>query len=168
MKTTSVRGTITSRTIVSPSSKTEWIICRSPDSMTLEASARSTSSRSSASEENGPSEKPRPGVIALPTRISRRARGPSTLVKRISGPEESSATRSECCRPTVRGATPMTTNETTSEMPTAVSIANQRPSVTAGPDSAPPRRTIRSSITTVTITIEAISQSIRSSSAVLR
>jgi hypothetical protein len=27
MKTTSVRGTITSRTIVSPSSKTEWIIC---------------------------------------------------------------------------------------------------------------------------------------------
>ena len=70
MKTTSVRGTITSRTRVSPSSKTEWIICRSPDSMTLLASARSTSSRSSASDANGPSLKPRPGVIALPTRIS--------------------------------------------------------------------------------------------------
>ena len=34
MKTMSVRGTITSRTIVSPSSNTEWIISRSPDSMT--------------------------------------------------------------------------------------------------------------------------------------
>ena len=34
MKTTSLRGTITSRTMVSPSSKTEWIIFRSPDSIT--------------------------------------------------------------------------------------------------------------------------------------
>ena len=32
----SVRGTITSRTIVSPNSKTEWIICRSPDWITDE------------------------------------------------------------------------------------------------------------------------------------
>ena len=88
MNTTSVRGTITSRTRVSPSSKTEWIICRSPDSMTLLASARSTSSRSSASEANGPSLKPRPGVIALPTRISSRGSGPSTLVTAISGPAE--------------------------------------------------------------------------------
>ncbi len=86
----------------------------------------------------------------------------------ISGPLDSSATRSACCRPTVRGATPMTTNDTTSEMPIAASIASQRPSVTAGPASAPPRRTITSSITTVTSTIAVISQSIRSSSAVLR
>ena len=61
MKTMSVRGTITSRTMVSPSSNTEWIICRSPDSMTRPASARSTSSRSSASVANGPSRKPLPG-----------------------------------------------------------------------------------------------------------
>ena len=88
MKTTSVRGTITSRTMVSPSSKTEWIICRSPDSMTLLASARSTSSRSSASEANGPSLKPRPGVSALPIRISSRGSGPSTVVNAISGPAD--------------------------------------------------------------------------------
>ena len=80
MKTTSLRGTITSRTEVSPSSKTEWIILRSPDSMTLDASAMSTSSRSSVSVENGPSLKPRPGVSALPTRISSRGSGPRTRV----------------------------------------------------------------------------------------
>ena len=53
--TISVRGTMSSRTMVSPSSNTEWIICRSSSSMTSLASARSTSSRSSACEANGPS-----------------------------------------------------------------------------------------------------------------
>ncbi len=38
MKTISVRGTITSRTIVSPSSKTDRTISRSPGSMTLRCS----------------------------------------------------------------------------------------------------------------------------------
>ena len=168
MKTTSVRGTITSRTRVSPSSKTEWIIWRSPDSMTLLASARSTSSRSSASDANGPSLKPRPGVIALPTRMSTLGSGPSTLVNAISGPAASSAMRSECCRPTVRGETPMTTNETTTMIPSASSIAHQRSPSGCGPDSEPPRGTIRSSMTTVTSTIAAVSVSIRRNSAVLR
>ena len=39
---------------VSPSSKTEWIISRSPGSITPRCSARSTSSRSSVSVANGP------------------------------------------------------------------------------------------------------------------
>ncbi len=55
MKITSLRGTITSRTVVSPSSKTEWIIRRSPASISADDSAKSTSSRSSVSVENGPS-----------------------------------------------------------------------------------------------------------------
>ena len=54
-ETSAVRGTITSRTRVSPSSNTEWIIWRSPASMSSLSSAMSTSSRSSASEANGPS-----------------------------------------------------------------------------------------------------------------
>ena len=47
--TMSVRGTMTSRARVSPSSKTEWIISRSPASMSSVSPAMSTSSRSSAS-----------------------------------------------------------------------------------------------------------------------
>ena len=39
MNTMSVRGTITSRTMVSPSSNTEWIISRSSGSMTLRCSS---------------------------------------------------------------------------------------------------------------------------------
>ena len=94
---------------------------RSPASITDDASARSTSSRSSVSVLNGPSRKPRPGVIALPTRISSRGIGPSTRVTRSSGTAESSATRSLCWRPRVRGATPITTKETTSMIAIEVS-----------------------------------------------
>ena len=55
MTTMSVRGTMTSRTTVSPSSKTEWIISRSSSSMTSESPAMSSRSRSSDSVWNGPS-----------------------------------------------------------------------------------------------------------------
>ncbi len=51
--TTSVRGTITSRTMVSPRSKTLCSISRSVSSTTPRLPAMSTSSRSSISEENG-------------------------------------------------------------------------------------------------------------------
>ena len=95
----SVRGTITSRTMVSPRSKTEWIICRSPDWISSLFSARSTSSRSSASVANGPSSKPLPGVRALPTKINNRGNGPSTVVSSTSGPATAQATRSWCCWP---------------------------------------------------------------------
>ena len=79
--TISVRGTITSLTMVSPSSKTEWIMRRSPASMRSDASAMSTISRSSASEVNGPSVNPRPGVIALPMMIRICGMGPITVVR---------------------------------------------------------------------------------------
>src|SRR3954462_11238432 len=68
---------MTSRAIVSASSKTEWIMFRSPDSTTPRSSAMSTSSRSSTSEEDGPSPKPRPGVSLFPIRISSGATRPS-------------------------------------------------------------------------------------------
>ena len=91
IQTTSVRGTMTSRAMVSPSSNTEWIMLRSPDSTTPRSSAMSTSSRSSTSEENGPSRKPRPGVIMLPTRISSVAMGPRTRPSSRTTPAPASA-----------------------------------------------------------------------------
>ena len=76
-KTMSVRGTMTSRTIVSPNSNTEWIISRSPGSMTRRSPSRSTSPRRSSSDSAGPSLAPRPGVSALPAASSSRGSGPS-------------------------------------------------------------------------------------------
>ena len=92
IQTISVRGTITSRAMVSPSSNTDWIICRSPCSTTPRSSAMSTSSRSSTSEENGPSRNPRPGVIALPNRVSSEASGPNTRPSTRTAPAPASAT----------------------------------------------------------------------------
>ena len=77
-KTMSVRGTMTSRTIVSPSSNTDCIIALSPGSITRRCSSRSTRPRSSSSEAGAPSREPRPGVSALPTASSTRGSGPST------------------------------------------------------------------------------------------
>ena len=142
--------------MVSERSKTEWIIRRSSLSMSEEASARSTSSRSSVSVENGPSVKPLPGVIALPSRISTRGTGPRTRVTHVSGPAENRATDSECWRPRVRGATPMTTKDSTSITATVTMT------VTAH-DSWKRSRTSR-----VASTIAVTSQARRSSSAVLR
>ena len=78
IETMSVRGTMTSRTRVSPSSKTEWIISRSSSSMTPSRAARSTRSRSSLSLANGPRGSPCPGVTALPRDEQPCASGPST------------------------------------------------------------------------------------------
>src|SRR6478609_8107051 len=156
MNTTSVRGTITSRTKVSPSSKTEWIILLSSDSITLEASARSTISRSSASDENGPSEKPLPGVIALPIRISSRGRGPSTRPRPSTAPADANEIASARCRPMVRGPTPTTTNNTTNIRPMAANTEAQR----CGP--------ITSSTIAVPSTTADVSVSRRSTSTALR
>ena len=113
IQTTSVRGTITSRAIVSPSSNTDWIICRSPCSTTPRSSAMSTSSRSSTSDENGPSRKPRPGVIALPNRVSSEASGLKTRPSTRTAPAPASATAFGCWRPIVRGPTPTIAYDTT-------------------------------------------------------
>ena len=100
---------MTSRTSVSPRSKTDWIILDSSDSMTLEAAAMSTSSRTSTSDANGPSAKPRPGVTALPRTMSSLGRGPRRVVSRTTGPADASAMASARWRPSVRGPTPMRT-----------------------------------------------------------
>ena len=155
MKTMSVRGTMTSRTMVLPRSKTEWIIRRSPESITELVSARSTSSRSSASVENGPSTNPLPGVTAFPIMISSLGRGPSTVVSRPRGPAAASETVSAFCRPRVRGATPQKTNDTTIMTPAATAPASQ---VTA----------TWVKTTLATRTIAEISRTVRTNSAVLR
>ncbi len=111
MATMSVRGTMTSRVIVSPSSKTEWIISRSPASMRAESRARSTRSRSSPSVSNGPSRKPFPGVTALVRAMSRRENGPRTRRTHTAVGAAASATRVLCCIPRVPGETPTTAKE---------------------------------------------------------
>ena len=105
----SVRGTMTSRAIVSPSANTEWIMSRSPCSTKPRCSARSTSSRSSTCEANGPSRKPLPGVNALPIRISSDASGFRTRPSQRTIGAANRATVYACWRPIVLGATPTTT-----------------------------------------------------------
>ena len=55
------RGTMTSRRMVSPNSKIEWIISRSSSSMTSSRSASSTMALISSSDTNGPLFRPLPG-----------------------------------------------------------------------------------------------------------
>ena len=155
MNTMSVRGTITSRASVSPSSKTEWIIRLSSDSITRLASARSTSSRSSASEANGPSRKPRPGVSALPMQDQQ-------LRDRAEhGGEHGDRARRHqgdplgVLAPDVRGPTPTAMYDTTTITPAATTTWSQVGSS-------------RSTTTSVTSTVAVVSHRMRSSSAVLR
>ena len=76
MNTISVRGTITSRTMVSPSSNTDRTISRSPGSMTLRCSRKSTRPRSSDLPASGPTVVPRPRVSTLPAATTIRGIGP--------------------------------------------------------------------------------------------
>ena len=108
----SVRGTMTSRAMVSLSSNTDWIISRSPCSTTPRCSAMSTSSRNSISDENGPSRNPLPGVMALPSRISSEDSGPKIRPSARTAPALRTATRYGCWRPRVRGPTPTRTYDT--------------------------------------------------------
>ena len=102
---------MTSRTSVSPSSKTEWIISRSPASMSSLCSAMSTSSRSSASEANGPSRKPGPGVSSVADEDEQPRERPEHAGQRGEHRARRRArSRSACCRPRVRGPTPTATN----------------------------------------------------------
>nr|BFF27727.1 hypothetical protein GCM10025732_56920 [Glycomyces mayteni] len=91
--TIAVRGTMTSRTTVSPKANTDAIMSRSSWSTVPCASAASTSSRISISEvANGPSRKPLPGVSALPRRMRTFASGPSAVPSIDTGPATASAT----------------------------------------------------------------------------
>ena len=71
------RGSITSRTTVSPNSKIEWISSRSSVSISASSAATSAIERISCSVTNGPSARPRPGstMLARPMkpRVSRRS-----------------------------------------------------------------------------------------------
>jgi hypothetical protein len=129
MTTRSVRGTITSRTSVSPSSKTECTIRRSSSSISDSFSARSTSARSSASEANGPRRKPLPGVSALPMRISSDGIGPMIRASGSSTYAAAVAVFSGCWRPMVRGETPTATYDTRTITPIAASSAGAVPSI---------------------------------------
>ncbi len=151
----SVRGTITSRTRVSPSWKTECTIRRSSSSISDSFSARSTSERSSASEAKGPCRKPLPGVRALPRRISSRGIGPMIRASGSSTYAAAVAVFSGCWRPIVRGETPTATYETS----TITAMAT----VSACQVSSKERRQAY-----VTSTPAAISQPTRTSSATFR
>ena len=109
IQTISVLGTINSLTIVSPRSKTEWIISLSDSSTNPLSLAWSTKSRNSASVENGPDLKPLPGVIAFPTVINKLVSGLSNFESKsavmIAGFDQESA----FCLPRVLGPTPTIT-----------------------------------------------------------
>src|SRR5215471_3785057 len=107
-KTMSVRGTMTSRTIVSPSSNTEWIMARSSGSMTRRSSSKSTRPRSSSSDSPDPSRPLRPGVSTLAVATSRRGSGPSA---RTTGASTLAAAPASCrsyWRPRLTGQIPAT------------------------------------------------------------
>src|SRR5215470_3381245 len=107
-KTMSVRGTMTSRTIVSPSSNTEWIIARSSGSMTLRSPSRSTRPRSSSSDSPEPSRPLRPGVSTLAVATSSRGSGPSARTMGASTLAAAPASCRSYWRPRVSGKIPAT------------------------------------------------------------
>src|SRR5215475_2076111 len=107
-KTMSVRGTMTTRTIVSPSSNTEWIIARSSGSMTLRSSSRSTRPRSSSADSAGPSRPIRPGVSTLAVATSSRGSGPSARTRGASTAAAAPASCRSYRRPRVTGQIPAT------------------------------------------------------------
>ena len=125
MNTMSVRGTMTSRTRVSPSSKTEWIIFRSPGSMTRRRSRRSTRPRTSASDASWLSLALLAGVMRLAIAVDSQDSGPSSRDSGCSTAAAASATRSVYRRPMARGTTPITTYPATIMMAAAMRNARQ-------------------------------------------
>ena len=100
------RGTITSRTIVSPNSKIEWISSFSPSSICSSSDATSAIARSSCSVTNGPCFRPLPGMITFA--IFTQSGGQRTdqaAQRRRSGAPANSATRSVCWIANVFGVT---------------------------------------------------------------
>ena len=107
----SVRGTITSRTMVSLNSKIEWISSRSSTSSTSRSVASSTIDSSCSSLEKA-ALRGRPGVTRLPSTTRASAIGPvSTRMARTSGAVATISARG-WARPTLRGLEPTSTNET--------------------------------------------------------
>src|ERR671935_145717 len=141
---TSGRGTITSRTIVSPNSKIEWISSTSSSSICSSSEATSASWRSSRSVMNGPCGSPRPGITTSP-----RSRRPSSSRSSGSSGNEStsvgpSSSRYRTCRSAISSSVTRDTESSTSVAPSPRRVRR------AGPSSASRSTTTslcRSSIT---------------------
>ena len=97
--TMSGRGTMTSRTTVSPNSMIEWMRRRSSRSMTSPSVATSTVASSSDSDTKGPSLRPLPGTRTLARPMSardRRRTSGNPAMAWTTGATRSAA-RSGCC-----------------------------------------------------------------------
>ncbi len=117
------RGTITSRTTVSPNSKIEWMSSRSSVSIDASCAATSAIVRISSSVTNGPPRSPFPGMTTLARPIKPRVRtrnGPNRVRNASRGDTRITA-RSACCTANVLGATSANVNTTMISMtiPTA-------------------------------------------------
>jgi len=115
----SVRGTITSRVKVRPSSKTECSIVRSSSSICSLSDTRSTMSRrsSAASSRSSSSVRPLPRRIRAATAVTGRAR----TVRPRTTPERAWSTSSGWRRPSSRGESPTTRVTRSAEIATATS-----------------------------------------------
>ena len=95
------RGTITSRTIVSPNSKIEWISSFSPSSIEPSSLPTSAIERRSASETNGPCFRPLPGSSQFAMTIRPRVGAASSRPRNHTSGATASAALSECRTPKV-------------------------------------------------------------------
>ena len=112
MVTMSVRGTMISRTTVSPKSMIDSIRSRSDSSITECSMASSARARISSSVTNGPFFRPLPGRMMLATPMSARAGRRSTQPANSTIGAVSIAARSVCCSAHVFGAASAITNST--------------------------------------------------------
>ena len=94
-------GTMTSRTIVSPNSKIEWISWVSSRSIEPSSWPIWAIDRRSASETNGPCLRPRPGSRTFARPISARVGSSSTRPRNHTSGATARAARSECSTPKV-------------------------------------------------------------------
>ena len=126
--TMSVRGTMISRTTVSPKSMIDSIRSRSDSSMTACSMASSARARISSSVTNGPFFRPLPGRITLATPMRARAGMRSTQPANSTMGAVNNAARSVCCNAQVFGAASAITNSTRTfnTMPIATPAAPNR------------------------------------------
>ena len=99
--TTSVRGTITARTMVSPMSNTDWISSASESSRTSASLARATNSRKWRSSISAASSSS--SSVRVPGAANLAGNGPSTRVSTLTRPAVVRAVPTSCRAPTWRG-----------------------------------------------------------------
>ena len=123
--TMSGRGTITSRTTVSPNSMICSMRSRSSSSITSSSTATSARASSSSSDTKGPSLRPLPGssTLAIPIRPRERILMGQKRASTATGPAASRAERSGCWMAQVLGAASATVKTSTTLMITAIDHA---------------------------------------------